>query len=162
MKCTECGGDLGPAVPGEWPYRSLPGTTLVGIPIRTCESCGDQVVSIPRIEELDRVLAKAVAERPGRLSGPEIRFLRRHLGWSGADFAGFFRTSPATVSRWETGKQNMDARAEQLLRVSATRMEPILDYAEYERLLRRMAESVASAAPPTRALRWQGSWEAAA
>lgn len=161
MKCVNCGGELSAPVQATVPYRSLPGTLLVGVEVRRCPDCGDEEISIPRIEALDRLLAHTVAARSGRLTGPEIRFLRKHLGWSGSDFARTFDVDPSTVSRWEAGSQSMDLRAEKLLRVSATRMEPIADYAEYEAFLAKVSEPGPAPSAPT--LRWEGdSWQLAA
>jgi DNA-binding transcriptional regulator YiaG len=61
----------------------------------------------------------------GRLTGAEVRFLSKHLGWSWADSARFFQADTSVVSRWETGKQTMDVRGDQLLGVVATRWAPI-------------------------------------
>ena len=61
----------------------------------------------------------------GRLTGAEVCCWRKHLGWSWADSARFFPADPLVVSRWETGKQNMDVRGEPLLGVVATRLAPI-------------------------------------
>ena len=51
------------------------------------------------------MLANAVIRKSGRLSGSEARFLRKHPGYSGSDFAAMIGTDKATVSRWETDKQ---------------------------------------------------------
>ena len=39
------------------------------------------------VAELHRAIAIAVSQKTARLSGEEVRFLRKFLGWSGADFA---------------------------------------------------------------------------
>lgn len=100
-----------------------------------CDECGESEVVIPAIDELDNLLVHIVAEKDGRLTGAEVRFLRKHLGWSGADFARHFGVAPETVSRWENGKSRMGATAESLLRVCATRLDPIEDYQALEELL---------------------------
>jgi hypothetical protein len=46
-----------------------------------------------------------VIHKPARLSGSEVRYLRKYLGWSGADFAGHVGVDPSTVSNWETDKE---------------------------------------------------------
>lgn len=136
MKCVTCGaGYLVDPSLRTVPYRSLPGTLLTGIEVRQCSCCGDEAISIPRMEELYGTLVRAVAHKPGRLDGHEVRFLRCHVGWSGADLARYFGTDPATVARWESGAQRMDPHLEMLLRLVATRMEPISDYGELERML---------------------------
>lgn len=98
------------------PYKSLPGTVLIGVPVSRCASCGEYEVAIPAIDELNRTLARAVLRKPSRLNGDEIRFLRSYLGHSGADIARIIGSDPATVSRWESGKQPIGHHADLLLR----------------------------------------------
>ena len=64
--------------------------------------CGEHEVAIPRIEDLHRTIAQAVIAKRERLTPAEIRFLRKFLGWSGADFAAHVGTTPETVSRSKT------------------------------------------------------------
>lgn len=156
--CSSCGAELGAPTRETRPYHSLPDTWLVGVEVYRCPSCGEEETVIPRIEELGRVLTWAVASRPGRLTGDEIRFLRKHLGWSGADFARSFSVDPATVSRWEAGKQQMDLRAEQLLRTAATRLEPVKDHGEFVVFLQKATQE--RPADLRLQLRWSGQgWE---
>jgi putative zinc finger/helix-turn-helix YgiT family protein len=152
MRCPTCGETLGKAVPGSVEYQALPGITLAGVPIRTCGNCGDQLVSIPRIEELDQLITTMLAKRPGRLNRHEIRFLRKQIGWSGADFARHFGVTAETVSRWENGKK-MDVLAEKLLRLCATSLEPIRDYEQLEAFLAR--PRAAAGRTPRCELRWR-------
>ena len=128
--CVSCGGPLGGPEARTVPYRALPGVFLDGVPVWTCGECGEEEVGIPRLEQLQRLLVHVVARRPGHLQPPEIRFLRKHLGWSGREFASAFGVAPETVSRWEHGERNMGATAERLLRLLATRMEPVATIAD--------------------------------
>jgi putative zinc finger/helix-turn-helix YgiT family protein len=106
----------------------LPYVTLVGVDVSRCPKCGEFEVAIPRIEELHRVIATGVARRRGRLGPAEIRFLRKWMGWSGADFAAHMGIRAETVSRWESGSQKIGATAERLLRLMALSREPDRDY----------------------------------
>ena len=47
---------------------------------------------------------------------PEFVFLRKYLGWSGADFAWNMHFDRAQVSKWENGKVEMSKPYELLLR----------------------------------------------
>lgn len=140
MKCMLCGNEAMRRTRRNVPYRSLPGTILLDLEVWECAECGEHEIVIPSINELEEVLARTVAEKPGRLKPNEIRFLRKHVGWSGADFARCIGVTPETVSRWETGAVQMGPPAERLLRVCATRLEPISDYETLEQLLKRQAE----------------------
>ena len=95
----------------------LPGITLQGVEVSRCGKCGEYEVAIPRIEELHRSIAQAVISKKERLTPAEIRFLRKQLGWTGAEFAGHFGAARETVSRWENGSAPMGPTADHLLRM---------------------------------------------
>lgn len=142
MNCIVCGGEMGPPVRANVPYQSLPGVTLCGVEVRECAECGEQETAIPRIDELDMLLARLVAKRPSRLTGPEVRFLRKVMGWSGRAFAKLIGVAPETVSRWENGHEPIGSMADRLLRVLVTqKIEPITDYGAFEAWLDRLGES---------------------
>jgi len=110
------------------PYTALPSTVLVGVPVSRCSNCGEHEVAIPAIDELNRVIAQAVIRKPGRLTGGEVRFLRSYLGYSGADFAALIRSDPATVSRWEGGKQPIGHHTDLLLRAMVALDKKVEEY----------------------------------
>jgi hypothetical protein len=45
-----------------------------------CPHCAEEWISIPHVQGRHHLLANEVANKPGRLSGREIRFLRTHGG----------------------------------------------------------------------------------
>lgn len=107
----------------------LTNVLLLGVNIYTCP-CGKRAVSIPEIEGLHRVLARAVAEKTDKLVPQEIRFLRKWLGFSSVDFAGVMGKSPETVSRWEnaTSPMTMGPAEERLLRLMVMTRDPVKEY----------------------------------
>lgn len=129
MKCHECGEEL-TVTKGSHRYTAcgLPNLVLVGVELRTCPACGTSEVAIPRLARLHRSLALTVAKSRTRLTGAEVRFLRKHIGWSGVDFARHFGVTPETVSRWENDKEPMGAAADRLLRILAVRDQPVEAY----------------------------------
>ena len=78
--------------------------------------------------ELHRVIANAVIHKPARLSGAEVKFLRKHLGWSGADFAAHMGVDPTTVSAWENERKPFGTSSDRLLRLMVARQAPVEDY----------------------------------
>lgn len=128
MNCFECGGVMEVTFEDR-PYQSLPGVTLLGVEVRRC-SCGEEEVVIPKIEALDRAIARAIVTSPARLTGPEIRFLRKFLGWSGADFARNFSVDKATVSKWENDVEGreMSTTLDRFLRTCVVTETPIENY----------------------------------
>lgn len=103
---------------------------LHGVKVGRCPNCGAETLSIPRIAQLHRVLAAALASKPGRLAPDEARFLRKYLGLSTTDLAAYMGVAPETVSRWESPKsrQPIGAPTERLLRLMALRDQPVEDY----------------------------------
>lgn len=105
--------------------------------------CGEEEVVIPNIEELHNVLAEIIALQENKLVPEEIRFLRTHLGYSGADFARKLGVDASTVSRWENGKMPMGDIAERLLRLMIlAKQAPISDY----QLMDNMAQKESASA----------------
>lgn len=125
---TECGLDT---------------VTLVDVEVRRCAECGEHEVSVPRIEELHRLIAQQVALKKTRLMPQEIRFLRKYLGFSKGGFAGAIDATPETVSRWELGKEQMSPVAERVLRRTALVGSPMEEYP-----LARLAEVAQEEAVP--------------
>ena len=125
MKCGRCGSSEMTANRENFAYTAcgLSNVVLENVEVRHCPTCGDRQAVIPRIEELHQQITVHVCLQPSRLTAEEIRFLRKSLGWSGAEFARRFAVAPETVSRWETGTQEMGAMAETLLRKSSRRPE---------------------------------------
>jgi putative transcriptional regulator len=130
-RCLACGGPTRTRREKQYRYAEcgLP-NVVIGNAVRvtTCERCGETYTSIPAIEQLHRQIAAAVIRKKGRLAPVEIRFLRKHLGWSGADFAKRTGTKPETVSRWENGRALMGPQADRLLRLLVARETPVTEY----------------------------------
>ena len=129
VTCTVCGTPM-KAKRENYRYDAvgLPGITLKDVAVSRCPRCGEYEVAIPRIEDLHRAIAHAVIVKRERLTPPEIRFLRKFLGWSGADFAAHVGTTPETVSRWEHGSTPMGVTADRLLRLMVASRQPVADY----------------------------------
>ena len=118
MKCTECGATM-KTRKENYPYDEcgLKHVTLVGVEVSRCPKCGNYELSIPRIEGLHRLLARVLIDKVTRFTGSEIRFLRKSLGWSGADFARHMGVADETVSRWENDAAPIGPQADRLLRL---------------------------------------------
>ena len=129
MKCLECGATMKISHKDHlYVECGLPNIVLLGLEFRSCPRCGEEERVMPRIAVLHRTIAEAVAEKLARFTGAEIRFLRKHLGWSGEDFAEVMGVRQETVSRWETEKERMGVSAERLLRLMALRLRPVGEY----------------------------------
>jgi putative zinc finger/helix-turn-helix YgiT family protein len=126
MKCPECGNAM------RVKQETVSFEKTVGVPgvwivtdVARCPKCGSYEVIVQDLDGLHRAIARTVINKEGRLSGAEIRFLRKLLGWSGADFAEHMGTSAETVSRWETDSTPMGPQADRLLRLMVLTREPV-------------------------------------
>lgn len=129
MTCGECGHKMTSARETvKYDASGLSGVTLRNVEVRRCEGCGEFEIVIPKIEQLHRLMAHTVIRKSAGLVGEEIRFLRKYLGWSGADFAAHVGAAAETISRWENGKLTMSPQADRLLRTMVALQEPEGDY----------------------------------
>jgi putative zinc finger/helix-turn-helix YgiT family protein len=144
MKCDECGGSV--TVEREAVRRydigGLPHIELHGVEVTHCTTCGNETIAIPRIGQLHRAIAQAFVTQRRMLAHPEIRFLRKHIGLSGNDFAAVMGVARETVSRWETGSQPMGAVADRLLRMLVVNHDPTKSYAADD-MLRALSDEPA-------------------
>jgi putative zinc finger/helix-turn-helix YgiT family protein len=128
MKCTACRHEM-TITRGNHRYSEsgLENVILEDVEIRECPSCGEREVAIPNIETLHKALAQSIARRPTTISGPEIKFLRKYLGQSAADFAKLMGVGVAQVYRWEK-RARMSKTSENLLRYMVFNSVPMRNY----------------------------------
>lgn len=120
MLCTECNkSELVERLENiRYEESGIPNVVLEAIKVRQCPTCGNRLVSIPRITELHRCIAVHLVKKPSRLAPAEITFLRKSLGWSKSDFAKKMHVKPEQIYRWESDKspKAMMIQSELLLR----------------------------------------------
>ncbi len=144
MKCVNCGEAMMTEAKEDYRYTEsgLSNVILQGVTVRRCPRCNEVEVAIPAIVGLHRAIARLLASKAGALLGEEVRFLRKHLGLSGVDFAAELGVTPETVSRWESGAQAMGQPNERLLRIWIRMRKPISKYPEQEGRQRKPARMV--------------------
>jgi putative zinc finger/helix-turn-helix YgiT family protein len=129
MTCISCGGQMH-TQRENFLYEAcgLPGVTLMDVEVSRCPQCGAYEVAIPQIDDLHKAIAQALIRKTSRLDAAEIRYLRKYLGWSGADFAAHIGATRETVSRWESGATPIGPASDRLLRLMVVTRDPINDY----------------------------------
>ncbi len=129
MKCDDC-GKLMKSSRGNHHFLEcgLPNVFLVDVGMATCPSCGRKRITIPNLSGLHRAIAQVVSRKLARLNAKEIRFLRKHLGFSGADFARHMGVTASQVSRWENAREVMGSGAERLLRLLVANQQPVENF----------------------------------
>ena len=159
-KCPMCGGMMTKRTGS---YKDdligLPNVTLVGVGLLKCKQCGETAVQIPRHSELLRLLAAHVITKPTRLSGEEIRFLRKHIGWDEGELAKHFGVDPATVSRWENNKEPIGPQTDRLLRMTVQFKSPLAAF-KAEDLLNAIKKKT-SESKPIRMIQRKREWKLA-
>jgi len=77
MKCSTCQNQMKYAKTREYRYleSGLDNVILSGIDIFQC-ACGEEVVSIPSIDELHTLIGLRLVKKDSLLNGKEICFLR--------------------------------------------------------------------------------------
>jgi putative transcriptional regulator len=136
MECLVCGSKMNAKKNQLYHYTisGLSNIYLRGITVNSC-SCGEEEVEIPRMDELHQVIADDIAKQENKLLAEEVKFLRKHLGFSGKDFANFVKVAPETVSRWENGTLDMSETLERFLRLMVlARKHRVTNYAELDKM----------------------------
>ena len=129
VNCMECGGAMTTARENyRYDICGLRHVTLLGIWISRCAACGNYEVSISRIEDLHRLIAKCVIEKSTRFTGMEIRFLRKILDLPAIDFARRMGVTVETVSRWENDATAIGTQADRFLRLLVALVELTTKY----------------------------------
>jgi putative zinc finger/helix-turn-helix YgiT family protein len=129
MQCADCHATI--RVRNDqtvaYDFGGLPDVSLCGLQIRVCGN-GHRAYVIPRLDELHRTLTRALVGKPSRLVPCEIKFMRKHLGWSQAAFAKHMGVAAESASRWESGSVAMAPTAERLLRLMVLTLKPMTHY----------------------------------
>jgi putative zinc finger/helix-turn-helix YgiT family protein len=116
--CYHCGAAL-QAIKDE-PYHytacGLDDVFIYGVTKYRCTECEEVFIEIPRVNQLHRVIGRMVCQKEGKLSGEEIRFLRKEMRKKGTDFARMLGVSPEYVSRLENNKTDVSETLGRLIR----------------------------------------------
>ena len=77
---------------------------------------GDEIVTIPAVNELHRTIALGIVSHAKGIAGEELRFLRTEMGLTQAELAALVHRDKQTIGRWERNEIEIDSSAEALLR----------------------------------------------
>jgi putative transcriptional regulator len=114
----------------------LDNVTLVGVERFACPKCGEEYFGYGNMERLHATIAHLLLRKKDLLMGAEVRFLRKHLGYSGALFAKLIGYDDATLSRLETGAQSITRTFDHLVRFSVASKMPNRDYDLHDLILK--------------------------
>jgi putative zinc finger/helix-turn-helix YgiT family protein len=120
MECSNCGAPA-KVVRGTYELKDigLKKVVLEGVEIVTCPKCSNQDPMIPNMNALMRTLALAVIKKPYRLTGEEVRFLRKYLRLTGEEFSRLIHVDKTTLSKWENNDDRLGDQSDRLIRLVA-------------------------------------------
>lgn len=118
-RCSKCGAEAR-AETGSYEFKEsgLP-VVLRGIQLIRCATCGNVDPVIHKVNQLMRRLALAVVNKPDRLRGEDVRFLRKFLQMPGEQFSEYIRVHPSTLSKWEHNEDPIGEQSDRLIRLIA-------------------------------------------
>jgi DNA-binding transcriptional regulator YiaG len=118
--CSNCGAKAR-VVRGSYKFTEsgLSNVKLLGIELIKCSRCKNIDPIIPHMNGLMQCLAFAVAGKPCRLKGEEVRFLRKYLRMTGEQFASLLDVDKTTLSKWENDADPVGEQSDRLIRIVA-------------------------------------------
>lgn len=140
-RCSNC-GEPARRVRENYLFREsgLSNVVLENIEVFRCAHCGNVDPVINKLNELMRVLALAVIEKPWGLTGEEIRFLRKFIGMNGETFASLLHTDKSVISKWENNHETVGTKSDLLIRCVAFSLGPGLEEERFRRVVRKFPE----------------------
>lgn len=77
---------------------------------------GDEIITIPAINELHRIIALGIVSHKHSMSGDELRFLRSEMGYTQSELAALVHHDRQSIGRWERSEFEMEGSAEAIIR----------------------------------------------
>jgi DNA-binding transcriptional regulator YiaG len=117
-RCRKCQGLMERSVRAEH-TEDLGGVVvkvLNAVQVLRCDKCKTEMIAIPDLDGLARAAAISRALNPVRLSGREVKYMRRVLDLTQVKFAEAMELSAESVSRWENDARGVGGACEKLVR----------------------------------------------
>lgn len=99
---------------------------LQNIEVIECPHCGALDPIIPNMDGLMKVLALAIICDPCKLSGAEIRYLRKYVNKSAREFSRYLAVDHTHLSKLENDRYEVTPRLDKLVRLIVGVMDPDL------------------------------------
>jgi putative zinc finger/helix-turn-helix YgiT family protein len=111
-------------------YREsgLDNIILHGVKETRCDECGEVYYNFGDIDALHQMIAQQLIVKSDDLTGPEVRFLRKFLGYSSGVFAKLVGYEIEHLSRLENGKTPVQKTFDHLVRLMVAKKIPDRDY----------------------------------
>ena len=83
------------------------------------DSKGEEVVYIPKVNQLHQVIAQGIINKAGIINGKELRFLRTEICLKQSELSSQLGKEAQAVGRWERGECPIDKTTDTLVRIIA-------------------------------------------
>ena len=137
MKCVNCDNKKtlkSKSVTKKYDECGLPNVVLVGVTKFSCPKCGEEYFHYGNVLQLNALIKDNLIQKRGLLTGPEIRFIRKQLGFSKEYFGHILGVEERTIYRWESGK-NITKQVDRSIRIVASLQDSDRNYTLHEALL---------------------------
>jgi putative transcriptional regulator len=114
----------------------LDNVTLSGVEYSRCDKCGEEYYGFGNMEKLNQAISSVLLRKKNFLTGNEVRFLRKHLGYSGVIFAKIIGYDASTLSRIERGLQPVTKAFDRLIRFIVVSKLPDRNYDLHDQILK--------------------------
>lgn len=114
--------------PYHYTESGLDNVYLYNIPM-VVDAGGEKVVYIPKINLLHKTIAQGIINKKGLLTGKEIKFLRKEIGYMQSQFSELMGKEAQACGRWERGEHPIDKTIDTLIRIIISKeLDLHLDY----------------------------------
>lgn len=131
MKCSICESTKNlksASVTHKYKDCGLDNVILHGVKESRCEDCGEVYLGFGDMEKLHQLIAVHLIQKSDLLTGKEVRFLRKHLGYSGSVFSKLVGYEVEHLSRIENGKAAVQETFDRLVRALILEKMPDREY----------------------------------
>ena len=126
--CTNCGAQMTFELRNyQYTESGLSNVVLQDVEVPRCSACGSEDLILPFPEKIHWAIAHAlVAENPARMTGEQLRFLRKHMGFSGDGSPGISEPTRLRSRNGKHGEDPIGKSTDRLVRLLAAERDPEL------------------------------------
>lgn len=125
--CSNCGSaTVLETLSHRYVESGVPNVVLQNVRGAVCPACGNEDLLLPHLERIHQAIASALLKSPARLTGPQLRFLRKYVQKTGEEFARYLRTDKTKISKWEQGVDPIGPANDRLIRMLVAALAPEL------------------------------------
>ena len=120
-ECSNCGAEAR-IVRGDYEFKEtgLRDIVLLDIQLIKCGKCRNVDPILSGVDDLMELIAVAILQKQFRLSGEELRFLRKHIGLSQEEFSKLLHVDKTTLSKWENNEHPIGIQSDLWARTIVT------------------------------------------